>query len=108
MTRFFRVLPFVVLALLLIGAAATAWGHDIYHHWKVPANPNVSCCDNTDCRPTRAYLGEDGLWRAWNGTEWLTVPLGALLPTDYAKDGRSHLCEKAGYVFCFSPGDARF
>ena len=81
--------------------------HAKYKGWHPPENPNVSCCDNTDCRPTRGYLGDDGLWRAWNGIVWLTVPPGRLLPTDFAGDGRSHLCEKEGYVYCFTPGPPR-
>jgi hypothetical protein len=81
--------------------------HDIYRHWYPPINPDSSCCDNSDCRPTRAYLDDDGNWRAWNGSNWLVVPQDRLLPTDHAGDGRSHLCEKQGFVFCFTPGQVR-
>lgn len=100
----------VVLSFLAGMLAQRAWAHDPYSSWKVPGNPNVSCCNLDDCRPTRAYVGEDGLWRAWNADigEWLTVNPGALLPADYAGDGRSHLCARGNYVFCFTPGDARF
>jgi hypothetical protein len=66
--------------------------HDIYKEWTAPDNPALSCCNNNDCRPTRSYKGDDGLWRAWNGYRWLTVPPNRVLPTDLAKDGRSHLC----------------
>lgn len=59
---------------------------------------------DSDCRPTRAYLENDGLWRAWNGAEWLVVPRDRVLPTDLAGDGRSHLCSRDTFVFCFSPG----
>ena len=81
--------------------------HDEYKGWKKPDNPNVSCCDNTDCRPTRAYVGDDGLWRAWNGHKWLTVPREVMLPKDLAKDGRSHICEKSEYIFCFSAAEPK-
>lgn len=96
------------LAVLLAGAViSSARGHDIYHEWKVPANPSVSCCNDKDCRPTRAYLDNDGFWQAWNGEKWLRVPEGALLPTDHAKDGRSHLCSWGDHVYCFTPGEPR-
>ena len=92
-----------------VGVASNkpARSHDGYHHWRAPDNPAVSCCDDSDCRPTRAYLGDDGLWRAWNGQRWLTVPPGKLLPTDLKGDGRSHLCEKGGWIYCFSPTSAK-
>ncbi|CAB4168038.1 hypothetical protein UFOVP860_89 [uncultured Caudovirales phage] len=82
--------------------------HDIYRDWQHPTT-RASCCNaqtadgQGDCRPTRAYFGDDGLWRAWNGRRWLTVPKDRLLPTDFAGDGRSHLCELHGNVFCFTP-----
>jgi len=78
--------------------------HHIYKHWHPPLNSKTSCCDNSDCRPTRAYVEDDGTWRAWNGVRWLAVPAERVLPTDFAGDGRSHLCEKADFVYCFSPG----
>ena len=86
---------------------STARAHDGYEDWKMPDAPAVSCCNNSDCRPTRAYLDEDGVWRAWNGHEWLRVPPNKLLPTDYKHDGRSHLCEHNGAIYCFSPGEVR-
>jgi hypothetical protein len=54
--------------------------HETYKGWHPPGNPNTSCCSNADCRPTRAYVGDDGLWRAWNGLRWLTVPQSRVLP----------------------------
>lgn len=100
----------ILAAVVLLGAIGAARGHDIYSgpEWRVPNNPAVSCCDNRDCRPTRAYMGEDGLWRAWTGAKWLTVPADRVLPTDLAKDGRSHLCASTDdWVFCFSPGEVK-
>jgi hypothetical protein len=81
--------------------------HDVYRHWHPPKNPDTSCCSNADCRPTRAYIDADGNWRAWNGQDWLVVPQERLLPTDFAGDGRSHLCESHGFIFCFTPGEMR-
>ena len=40
-------------------------------------------------------------------TTWLTVPREIVLPTDYGHDGRSHLCEREGYIYCFTPGQVR-
>jgi len=81
--------------------------HDIYKHWHPPLNPGTSCCNNADCRPTRAFVDGEGHWRAWNGSAWLLVPQERVLPSDLAGDGRSHLCEKAGFVYCFTPGEIR-
>jgi hypothetical protein len=81
--------------------------HDIYKHWSPPRNPGTSCCNDSDCRPTRAFVDEEGHWRAWNGTLWLQVPPDRVLPSDYAGDGRSHLCEKEQFIYCFTPGEIR-
>jgi hypothetical protein len=81
--------------------------HDVYKAWHPPDNPKTSCCNNADCRPTRAYVDENGTWRAWNGLLWLVVPPDRVLPTDLAGDGRSHLCENAGYIYCFTPAPPR-
>jgi hypothetical protein len=99
-----------ILFLCLVAAIAVkrvANAHDIYHQWRKPDNPGVSCCNDNDCRPTRAYMGDDGFWRAWDGAKWLTVPKEVVLPTDYGQDGRSHLCEAHGYIYCFTPGQVR-
>lgn len=108
-----RGLATLFVIVLAIGAVVSAcWpkparAHDPYSGWKQPDSPSVSCCDDTDCRPTRAYMGDDGLWRAWDGVAWLTIPASKVLPTDFAKDGRNHLCEKMGAVYCFTPGQPR-
>ncbi len=81
--------------------------HDIYKLWSPPLNPNTSCCDNSDCRPTRAFVDDDGHWRAWNGVLWLQVPQDHVLPPNHAGDGRSHLCEKEQFIYCFAPGEIR-
>ena len=96
----------VALGIALLWAG-TVYGHDPYTDWRKPDNPSVSCCSNNDCRPTRAYMGDDGLWRAWDGAKWLTVPKEVVLPTDYGQDGRSHLCESGSFIFCFTPGQVR-
>ena len=81
--------------------------HDIYKLWHPPQNPGTSCCNNSDCRPTRAFVDEEGKWRAWNGASWLQVPQDRVLPPNYAGDGRSHICEKETFIYCFTPGEIR-
>lgn len=103
------------LAVLFLGFAAgraSAQDHhplhaSDYQHWQRPGGLG-SCCNDQDCRPTRAFVGEDGLWRAWDGLRWLTIPSTALLPSDLAGDGRSHLCATpSGMVYCFSPAQPK-
>ena len=81
--------------------------HDIYKGWHPPNYPNTSCCNDADCRPTRAFVDGEGRWRAWNGSKWLVVPQDRVLPNNYAGDGRSHICEKEDLIFCFTPGEIR-
>lgn len=81
--------------------------HHIYQHWRTPGNPAVSCCHDEDCRPTRAKRDESGNWLAWNGHKWLLVPQRALLPADAAGDGRSHICERQDYIYCFTPSEPK-
>lgn len=117
----------VVLAAMAIAGRVDAQdgahgvGHaelhaDVYRQWKRPDMPWSHCCSaqsaddpNGDCRPTRAFLGDDGRWRAWDGRGWLAIPPSKLLPTDMAGDGRNHLCAAPdGRVFCFSPTSPKF
>lgn len=87
--------------------------HDIYKNWSPPNNPGTSCCSaekpdgSGDCRPTRAFVDEDGNWQAWNGRVWLVVPPDRILPPNYAGDGRSHLCEREQFIYCFSPAEPK-
>jgi hypothetical protein len=107
----------VIAGLALSGALALAQSgehgdghaamHDIYKNWHPPRNPGTSCCNNADCRPTRAFVDDNGHWRAWNGSAWLSIPQERVLPANFAGDGRSHICEKDGFVYCFSPGEIR-
>lgn len=106
-----------ILVLLQVSTSALAQSgqlgdghaqmHDTYKNWHPPLNPASSCCSNADCRPTRAYVDDDRHWHAWNGSRWLIVPPERVLPTDYAGDGRSHLCEKEGQIYCFTPAEIR-
>jgi len=91
-----------------------AENHNMYKDW---ARPDVggSCCNaqtpddpTGDCRPTTAYLGDDGWWRARirpgpNG--FAVVPPNKIL--NRAGDGRCHVCERNGSVLCFQPCDPK-
>ncbi len=81
--------------------------HHLYKSWRTPGNPAVSCCHDEDCRPTKAKQDEDGNWLAWNGYKWLRVPHRALMPPNVAGDGRSHICERQGFVYCFTPAEPK-
>ena len=45
-----------------------------------------------------------GLYRAWDGREWLVVPKGKVIEMS-TPDRGTHLCETYGKVFCFITGD---
>jgi hypothetical protein len=102
----------ILLLVLLFPPAAKA--HDQYTEWKTETG--ASCCNEQktdanghttgDCRPVRAYQDEKGNWIAIeNGVEY-DIPPTKVLPIK-SPDGRSHLCETMGYVFCFVPGEVR-
>jgi hypothetical protein len=91
-------------------------GHDRHHDWyrdlKQP-HSNASCCnkllpDGTgDCRPVRAYLGDDGRWRAIIDGRRLVIPADKVLTNPdgsalVAPDGNSHACVSPhGIIYCF-------
>jgi hypothetical protein len=54
-----------------------------------------------DCRPTRAYLQQDGTWKALIDGHWMPVPPRVVLQR-LAPDGNSHICAgKSGMIYCF-------
>jgi hypothetical protein len=86
-----------------------AENHDWYKDLKQPGT-NYSCCNGTadgvqgDCRPTRAYLTDQGTWRAMIDGRWTPVPASVVLKT-LAPDGNSHVCAgKSGMIYCFIGG----
>jgi hypothetical protein len=86
-----------------------AENHDWYQKLKQPGT-EYSCCNGTaggvqgDCRPTRAFLNEDGVWRAMIDGRWTPVPPSVVLKT-LAPDGNSHICAgKSGMIYCFIGG----
>jgi hypothetical protein len=112
--------PFVVLFFVAaVGTGVSAQqgfhgqGHTENHDWyrdlKQP-DTGYSCCNGTsdgrdgDCRPTRAYITEDGTWRALLDGHWVSVPPRAVL-RQLAPDGNSHICaSRSGMIFCFLGG----
>ena len=89
-----------------------AENHDWYEKLKRPGS-TASCCSGTkdgvegDCRPTRAYQKDDGMWYALLGGRWVQVPPRAVLQT-LAPDGNSHICaNKSGTIFCFLGGSPK-
>lgn len=90
----------VVLAALI--AAGPARAHDPYSDWKQPSG--ASCCNDRDCRPTRAWRGDDGWWNAEVNGFWVKVPPRAVLGI-VAPDGNSHICiNPGGLILCFVAG----
>lgn len=90
-----------------------AENHDWYQQLNQPGT-SYSCCNaltdkdpNGDCRPTRAYMKDDGTWRAMIDGRWVPVPPRVVLKT-LAPDGNSHICaSKAGMIFCFIGGSPK-
>jgi hypothetical protein len=89
-------------ALLILLMAVPAVAHDPYGAWKNPTT-GASCCDNRDCR---ARMDDNERWEAWDGWRWIKIPPANVLRMK-SPDGRSHLCEMNGAVFCFVPGEPR-
>src|SRR5260370_30233809 len=81
-----------------------AENHDWYQELKQP-DTGYSCCNGTmngiegDCRPTRAYLTEEGQWRALVDGQWVLIPPRVVLK-QLAPDGRSHIrASRSGMIY---------
>jgi len=89
-----------------------AENHDWYRELKQPGT-GYSCCNGTmngvegDCRPTRAFLADDGTWKALIDGRWTPVPPRVVLQK-LAPDGNSHICAgKSGMIYCFIGGSPK-
>ncbi len=89
-----------------------AQNHDWYQELKQP-DTGYSCCNGTtngiegDCRPTRAYITEEGQWRALVDGQWVLIPPRAVLK-QLAPDGRSHICaSRSCMIYCFLGGSPK-
>ena len=125
-----RVLSLSLVVLLALAGNAAAqdrhdghssdgqWGnghaenHDWYKELKQPGS-GYSCCNGSvngvsgDCRPTRAYLSDDGTWRALVNGRWTPVPPRVVLKR-LAPDGNSHICAaQSGMIYCFIGGSPK-
>lgn len=87
--------------------------HDQYGDWKQP-DTGQSCCNERkehdghvtgDCRPTAAWQDGEGIWWVRANGQNISVPPNKILPR--RPDGRCHICEMHGIVFCFAPCDVR-
>jgi hypothetical protein len=116
------VVSVALLASLSIGPRAFAQSgnhgeghaenHDWYRELKQPGT-NMSCCNGTmngiegDCRPTRAYVDDNGIWRALIDGRWIVVPPRVVLQS-LAPDGGSHICaNRTGTIYCFMGGSPK-
>ncbi|MBV9836259.1 MAG: hypothetical protein JO055_17705 [Alphaproteobacteria bacterium] len=105
----------ILATLLLITAPLLSFaqsgqhgvGHAENHEWYMKLHhpqSGASCCNDRDCRPTRAFLDDNGAWRAQLNGKWVVVPKDAVLKTQ-APDGNSHICaNEAGIIMCFVGG----
>jgi hypothetical protein len=98
-----RARTLAALAAMVLSTSAVAQDTGFYgrshaedHDWYSKLNQpgtTYSCCNGNehggDCRPTRAFRGDDGFWHA-------------------QIDGNSHICaSKGGYIFCFIGGSPK-
>ena len=126
MPRHLLIAAFVAAALAWLPAKAQdhsghyGQGHAEHHDWyeklKQPGS-NASCCNaqkkrpdgqlEGDCRPTRAYQKDDGVWYALLNGRWVPVPPRVVLK-DLSPDGNSHICAgPSGVIFCFLGGSPK-
>lgn len=126
MPRRLPIAAFVLAALCWLPAMAQdhsghyghghAENHDWYEKLKQPGS-NASCCNaqkkrpdgqlEGDCRPTRAYQKDDGVWYALLNGRWVPVPPRVVLK-DLSPDGNSHICAgPSGVIFCFLGGSPK-
>ncbi len=105
--------PLVAMAQSPAPSGRHGDGHAENHDWyKDLRQPDIGsrCCNGSvdgkqgDCRPAPSFLGDDGLFRAWDGREWLVVPKGKVI-TMPTPDRGTHLCETYGRVYCFITGE---
>lgn len=97
------------LGLLLCVLTYKATAHDQYGQLRNPTTGALCCNERVehenghvtgDCRPTGAEF-HDGTWFVRINGVRMAVPQTALI--DPLPDGRCHVCEMFGNIFCFAP-----
>lgn len=53
-------------------------GGENYEDWMQPDSPEIGCCSNEDCRPTKAEYRNGEWWVILDG-EWVQVPKNKIL-----------------------------
>ena len=86
-------------------------GHAENHDWDrtLKTKSGWSCCSGDeghgDCRPVRAHQRLDGEWEAYFGGSWQEIPPDAILHDELNRVPlHAHICERAGFVYCFLRG----
>jgi hypothetical protein len=86
--------------------------HEAYRGLMRPDAPGSSCCNDQDCRPTRArFNNATGNWEAVKDGRWITIPWSKVVDADVPSQlgAQAHLCAPPpswtwygpDEVFCF-------
>ena len=83
-------------------------GHAVNHDWyrTLKTKSGWSCCSGDeghgDCRPVQAHQRQDGEWEAYLSGSWQEIPRDAILRDELNRVPlHAHICERAGFVYCF-------
>jgi hypothetical protein len=86
-------------------------GHAEHHDWyrSLKTKSGWSCCNGDeghgDCRPVQAHQRTDGEWEAFYSGAWQEIPADAILRDELNRVPlHAHICERAGFVYCFLRG----
>lgn len=94
----------VLIALLI--APALAQQPSLSDWFKSLRQPGsmVSCCDESDCKRTKARIGPDG-WEALTPAgDWIAIPEGRIVRPKSNPTGEPILCLSPGRtIYCFVP-----
>lgn len=107
-----KVLVAAIVAFLLVSVAVVQRARaesvaDWYKSLRQPIS-GISCCDESDCRPTRARMSDGGWWQAQTPSgQWVDVPAARVIMDKGHPSGAAVLCSApSGHVYCFVPPGA--
>lgn len=112
LTFFYVVLGLLIGAVVGIGIAKAQHPsqdqaiHDLFYStWMRPDDRTKSCCGEQDCYPVEARMS-DGQWffKQRHTGIWQPVPQERVETDRDNPDGRNHVCEANGQVYCFIAG----